>query len=78
MNIPNKSRKTAAELKLMIEEKLLAGHADCERAEVIISPPAAGRHWSASIFGVGPSIFECRKKLDAIVEQLRHRFDLLT
>ena len=50
-------RKTAAELKLMIEEKLLAGYPDCERAEVVINPPAAGRPWSAAIFGVGPTIF---------------------
>jgi hypothetical protein len=77
MLMRNKSRRTAAELKLMIEEKLLAGHPDCERAEVVINPPAAGRPWSAAIFGVGPTIFECRRRLDGIVEQLRDRFDLL-
>ena len=77
MTIPYKSRKTDAELKLMIEEKLLAGHPDCERAEVVINPPAAGRPWSAAIFGVGPTIFECRRKLEGIVEQLRDQFDLL-
>ena len=38
-----RARKTAADLKLMIEEKLRAGHPDCERAEVVINPPAAGR-----------------------------------
>ena len=52
MIIPDKPRKTAAELKLLIEEKLLAGHPDCERAEVVINPPAAGHPWSAAIFGV--------------------------
>jgi len=78
MTIPYKSRKTAAELKLMIEEKLLAGHPDCETAEVVINPPAAGRPWSAAIFGVGPTMdSECRRKLEGIVEQLRDQFDLL-
>jgi hypothetical protein len=43
MIMPDKSRRTAAELKLLIEEKLLAGHPDCERVEVVINPPAAGR-----------------------------------
>ena len=42
MIIPDKPRKTAAELKLLIEEKLLAGYPDCERAELAINPPAAG------------------------------------
>jgi hypothetical protein len=77
MIIPDKPRKTAAELKLLIEEKLLAGHPDCERAEVVINPPAAGHPWSAAIFGVGPTIVECRRKLEGIVEQLRDQFDLL-
>jgi hypothetical protein len=73
----HKSRKTAADLKVMIEDKLLAHHRDCERAEVIIKPPAAGRSWSAAIFGVGPTIdSECRRKLEGIVEQLRDQFDL--
>lgn len=39
MIIPDKPRKTAAELKLLIEEKLLTGHPDCERAEVVINLP---------------------------------------
>ena len=77
MIIPDKSRKTAAELKLMIEEKLLAGHPDCERAEVVINPPVAEYPWSAAIFGVGPTIFECRRKLEGIVEQLPEVFDFL-
>src|SRR5262249_49741084 len=72
----NRQRKTAAELKLLIEEKLLAGHPDCEKAEVVINPPAAGHPWSAAIFGVGPTIFECRRQLEGIVEQLRDHFDL--
>jgi hypothetical protein len=79
MIMPDKSRKTAAELKLMIEEKLLADHPDCERAEVVINPPVAGRSWSAAIFGVGPTIdSECRRTLEGIVGQLRDQFDLLT
>jgi hypothetical protein len=78
MIMPDKPRRTAAELKLMIEDKLLASHPDCERAEVIINPPAAGRPWSAAIFGVGRTISECRRELNGIVEQLRDRFDLLT
>jgi hypothetical protein len=75
--MPNKSRRTAAELKLMIEAKLLAGHPNCERAEVVINPPAAGRPWSAAIFGVGPNISDCRRRLKGIVEQLRDQFDFL-
>jgi hypothetical protein len=43
MVMPDKPTKTAADLKLMIEAKLRAGHPECERAEVIINPPAAGR-----------------------------------
>ena len=76
--MPDKLRKTASDLKLMIEEKLRAGHPDCERAEVIINPPAAGRRpWSAAIFGQGPTIDqECRRRLEGIVEQLRDKFDL--
>jgi hypothetical protein len=74
----NKPRKTAQELKVMIEKKLLVGHPDCERAEVVINPPAGGCPWSACIFGVGPTIdFECRRRLEGIVEQLRDQFDLL-
>ena len=43
--MPDKLRKTASDLKLMIEEKLRAGHPDCERAEVSIlqRPDALGR-----------------------------------
>jgi len=75
--MPDKLRTTASELKLMIEERLRASHPDCERAEVVINPPAAGHPWSAAIFGVGPTIFQCRRKLEGIVEQLRDQFDLL-
>ena len=75
MIIPDKPLKTAAELKLLIEEKLLAGHPDCERAEVVINPPAAQHPWSAAIFGVGPTISECRRKLEGIVEELPEVFD---
>jgi len=75
--MPDKQRKTASDLKLMIEEKLRAGHPDCERAEVIINPPADGVSWSAAIFGQGPTIDqECRKRMDEIVERLRDEFDL--
>ena len=77
MTMPKKSLRTAAELKLMIEAKLLAGHPYCERAEVVINPPAAGRPWSAAIFGVGPTISDCRRRLKGIVEQLRDQFDFL-
>jgi hypothetical protein len=55
----------------MIEEKLLAGHPECEKAEVVINTPVAGYPWLAAIFGVGPPIFECRRKLEGIVKQLR-------
>ena len=52
-------------------------HPDSERAEVIINPPAAGRPWSAALFGQGPTIDqECRTRLEGIVEQLRDKFDL--
>ena len=74
--MPDKLRKTASDLKLMIEEKLRAGHPDCERAEVIINPPAAGRPWSAAIFGQGPAIPEIPARLESIVEQLHDPFDL--
>ena len=75
--MPDKQRKTASDLKLMIEEKLRAGHPDCERAEVIIKPPADGGSWSAAIFGQGPTIDqECRRRLEGIVEQLRDQSDL--
>jgi hypothetical protein len=77
MIVPDKPRKTAAELKLLIEEKLLAGHPDCERAEVFINPPAAEHPWSAAIFGVGPTILKRRRKLEGIFEQLRDPFDFL-
>jgi hypothetical protein len=76
--MPDKPRKTAAELKLMIEEKLRAGHPECKRAEVVIDPPTAGRPWAATVFGEGPTIdYECRNKLEGIVEQLREQFDLI-
>jgi hypothetical protein len=52
--MPDKQRKTAPDLKLMIEEKLRTGHPDCERAELIIKPPADGGSWSAAIFGQPP------------------------
>ena len=72
----DKLRKTASDLKLMIEEELRAGHPDCERAEVIIKP-ADGGSWSAAVFGQGPTIDqECRTRLEGIVEQLRDKFDL--
>ena len=75
--MPDKLRTTASELKLMIEERLRASHPDCERAEVIINPPAAERPWSAALFGQGPTIDqECRTRLEGIVEQLRDKFDL--
>ena len=77
MIIPDKPRKTAAELKLLIEEKLLAGHPDCERAEVvIILPPLNTLGQPPSSASDRPS-FECRRKLEGIVEQLRDQFDLL-
>ena len=75
--MPDKLRKTASDLKLMIEEKLRAGHPDCERAEVVINPSADGGSWSAAVFGQGPTIDqECRRRLDDIVERLRDQFDL--
>jgi hypothetical protein len=46
----DKSTRTAAELKLMIEEQLRELHPECKRAEVVINPPIAGRPWSAAIF----------------------------
>jgi hypothetical protein len=73
----DKPRKTAADLKLIIEERLRAGHPECERAEVVINPPVAGQPWAASLFGTGPTIDqECRTRMDSIVAQLREQFDL--
>ena len=67
-----RSKKTASDLKLMIEERLRSGHPECERAEVIINPPAKGLPWSASLFGEGPTIDqECRRRVEAIVAELR-------
>ena len=70
-------KKTASDLKLMIEEKLRSGHPECARAEVIINPPDRGLPWSASIFGEGSTIDqECRPRIEGIVAELRERFDL--
>ena len=70
-------KKTASDLKLMIEERLRSGHPECERAEVIINPPAKNLPWSASLFGEGPTIDQdCRRRVEAIVAELRERFDL--
>ena len=74
--MPDKLRKTASDLKLIIEEELRAGHLDCERAEVIIKP-ADGGSWSAAIFGQGPTIDQqCRSRLDEILDRFRNQFDL--
>ena len=75
--MPDKLRKTASDLKLMIEEKLRAGHPDCERAEVIINPrsgrtPLVG----CNIRSRSNHDQECRRRLEGIVEQLRDKFDL--
>ena len=36
-----------------------------------------GLPWSASLFGEGPTIDqECRRRVEAIVAELRERFDL--
>jgi hypothetical protein len=73
----DRPKKTASDLKLMIEEKLRSGHPECERAEVVINPPAKGLPWSASIFGEGPTIDqECRRRIEGIVAELREQFDL--
>ena len=64
----DKPRKTAGDLKLIIEEKLRAGHPEFERAEVVIIPPVADQPWAASLFGTGLTIDqECRKRIDSIV-----------
>ena len=73
----DRPKKTASDLKLMIEEKLRSGHPECERAEVVINPPAGDLPWSASIFGEGPTIdHECRRRIAGIVSEVRERFDL--
>jgi hypothetical protein len=73
----DRAKKTASDLKLMIEEKLRSGHPACERAEVVINPPAKGLPWSASIFGQGPAIDEeCRRRIEDIVAELREHFDV--
>lgn len=75
--MPDKMRKTASDLKLMIEEELRSGHPACERAEVIINPRGDGGSWSAAIFGQGPTIDqECRSRLADIVDRFRNQFDL--
>jgi hypothetical protein len=72
-----KIKLAASDLKLMIEARLRELHPECERAEVVINPPAGEQPWSASVLGSGPDIEnECRKQIDGIVEQLRLRFDL--
>ena len=73
----DRPKKSASDLKLMIEEKLRSGHPECERAEVVINPPAKGLPWSASVFGEGPTIDrECRRRIEGIVADLRKHFDL--
>ena len=68
----DKPRKTAADLKLIIEERLRAGHPEWERAEVIINPGVAGRAWAASLFGTAPTLYEeCRRRMESIVTQSR-------
>jgi hypothetical protein len=70
-------KKTASDLKLMVEEGLRLGHPECERAEVIINPPTEGLPWSVSLFGGGPTFDqECRSRIEGIVAELRDRFDL--
>ena len=72
----DKPKKTAADFKLIIEERLRAGHPECERAEVIVNP-GVGRAWAASLFGTGPIIYEeCRRRMAGIVTHLRGKFDL--
>ena len=74
----DKPRKTAGDLKLIIEEKVRAGHPEFERAEVVIIPPVADQPWAASLFGTGPTIDqEWRKRIDSIVAQLPEQFDWL-
>ena len=73
----DKPKKTAADFKLIIEERLRAGHPECERAEVIINPGVDGRAWAASLFGTGPTTYQdCLRRMEIIVTQLRGKFDL--
>ena len=72
-----RSKKTASDLKLMIEERLRSGHPECERAEVIINPPAKGLPWSASLLvKARRSIKSCRRRVEAIIAELRKHCDL--
>ena len=73
----DKPRKTAADLKLIIEERLRSGHPECEREEVVINSRVAGQPWASSLFGAGPTIdHKCRRRMESIVAQLREKFDL--
>ena len=73
----DKPRKTAADLKLIIEERLRSGHPEYERAEVVINSRVAGQPWAASLFGAGLTIdHECRRRMESIVAQLRDKFHL--
>ena len=73
----DKPRKTAADLKLIIEERLRSGHPEYERAEVVINSRVAGQPWASSLFGAGPTIdHKCRRRMESIVAQLRDKLDL--
>jgi hypothetical protein len=75
--MPAKEAKTAAELKVLIENELRKDHPECAYADVVINPPAGLSPWSASIYGEGPAIAQnCRSRIDNIVAQMRERFDL--
>jgi hypothetical protein len=71
----DKPKKSASDLKLMIEKRLLAIYPECERAEVVINPPIAGRPWSACIFGTVDQ--KCRRAIEDIAAQLREQFELV-
>lgn len=76
--MPAKETKTAAELKVLIENELRKNHPECAHAEVIIKPQAGLSPWSASIYGESPAIDQnCRGRIDKIVAQMRKRFDLV-
>ena len=61
----------------MLEVKLLDLYPGCERAEVIIVPPASGLRWTARLLGVRPPTNDpCCQRFREVLTKLRDEFDL--
>jgi hypothetical protein len=73
--MPERTMKTAAELKSMIMAELRE-HPECESAAVVVVGPT-GAGWDASLAGTEATIdVDCQERLGAITNKLRQKFDL--